>query len=176
MININCDDSFLKKNILNLLEQKKIFLGFNPTLEFFFIINVMKKDNNLVFLIDDICLKFNLPRSFNEIFEILFDTISNKSINIENFKYYPFKQLLKKNDSNILLSEIQNIIMCNLFLNSDKGIKKIDLIKKIWPNDKEIFLNKLDTHLTNLKNHLHEKIGFDLNFSSKSGIIKLAIN
>lgn len=176
MININCDDTFLKKHVLNLLDQKKIFSGFNKTSEYFFTINIIKNENNLIFLIDDIDIKFNLPRSFNEIFEIFFDTVSNKHINIGNFNYYPFKQLLKKNDSNILLSEIQNMIMCNLFLNSKKGIKKIDLIKKIWPNDKEIFFNKLDTHLTNLKNHLHDKIGFDLKFSSKSGIIKLAIN
>ena len=44
------------------------------------------------------------------------------------------------------------------------------------PNDKEIFLNKLDTHLTNLKKILFNDIGYDLKFSSKSGIIKLAID
>ena len=66
--------------------------------------------------------------------------------------------------------------MCNLLLNSDKGIKKIDLIRTVWPNDKEIFLNKLDTHLTNLKKTLSNDLGYDLKFSSKSGTIKLAIN
>ena len=44
--------------------------------------------------------------------------------------------------------------MCNLLLSSEEGMRKIDLIQIIWPNDKEIFYNKLDTHLTNLKNYL----------------------
>ena len=66
--------------------------------------------------------------------------------------------------------------MCNLLLNSEKGIKKIDLIRTVWPNDKEMFLNKLDTHLTNLKKNLFNEIGYDFKFSSKSGIIKLAID
>ena len=46
----------------------------------------------------------------------------------------------------------------------------------IWKKDKDISINKLDTHLTNLKKSLFNDIGYDLNFSSKSGIIKLAIN
>ena len=37
-------------------------------------------------------------------------------------------------------------------------------------------MNKLDTHLTNLKNYLDEKIDLKLNFSSNSGKIKLIIN
>ena len=66
--------------------------------------------------------------------------------------------------------------MSNLLLNSSDGIKKIDLIKIIWPNDKDIFFNKLDTHLTNLKNYLKSESDFDLKFTSKSGLIKLIFN
>jgi len=32
-------------------------------------------------------------------------------------------------------------------------------------------LNKLDTHLTNLKNHLKEKINLNLLFFSRAGLI-----
>ena len=117
-----------------------------------------------------------MPKSFNIIFEDFFDLISNKTVFVQDYEYYPFKNLIKKNGNNIFLSEIQNIIMCNLLLNSDSGIKKIDLIKTIWPNDKDIFFNKLDTHLTNLKNYISSESGIDLKFSSKSGLIKLIIN
>ena len=74
------------------------------------------------------------------------------------------------------MSEIQNKIMIYLFLNTDSGIEKIELIKSIWPKDKDVFLNKLDTHLTNLKNQILNDLNFDLKFSSKSGILKLSIN
>ena len=39
--------------------------------------------------------------------------------------------------------------MIHLLLNLDKT-EKIELIKNVWPK-KGHFLNKLDTHLTNLK-------------------------
>ena len=66
--------------------------------------------------------------------------------------------------------------MISLLLNIEEGIEKTKLIKKIWPKDKDIFFNKLDTHLTNLKNQLQNDLNFNLKFSSKSGILKLGIN
>ena len=176
MINIKCDDKFIKDSIVNLLDQKNFFLSLHHNDKNFFNIKIIIKDNILDFLIDDERISFRLPKSFNIIFEDFFDLISNRTINVQDYEYYPFKSLIKKNNSNILLSEIQNIIICNLLLNSDTGIRKIDLIKTIWPNDKDIFLNKLDTHLTNLKNYLNSESGINLRFSSKSGLIKLIIN
>jgi len=55
-------------------------------------------------------------------------------------------------------------------------MEKVDLYKNIWPKDKDYQMNKLDTHLTNLKNYIYEKIDLKLNFSSISGQIKLIIN
>ena len=74
------------------------------------------------------------------------------------------------------LSDIQNEIMIHLLLNLSNGIDKIELIQNIWPNDKDVFFNKLDTHLTNLKNYLKSESDFDLKFTSKSGLIKLVFN
>ena len=66
--------------------------------------------------------------------------------------------------------------MIHLLLNFDEGVEKTDLIRSIWPKDKDIFLNKLDTHLTNLKNQIYNDLNFDLKFSSSSGRLKLSIN
>ena len=176
MIKIYCDDEFLKKKFVHLFDQKNFFLSLHFTNQYFFEITILKKENYLEILIKDEIIKVGLPKSFNEIFEKIYKVISNISILVQQHEYYPFKQLIKKKEKNIFLTDIQNTIMCNLLLNSNSGIKKIDLIKTIWPNDKEIFFNKLDTHLTNLKKSLYVETGYDLNFSSKSGIIKLAIN
>ena len=176
MINIRCEDKYLKKSIINLLLQKKLSLNTDENEQSFFTIKITMRENNLEFSLGDKKIIFKLPKSFNEIFEDLYELISNESIHIQNHDYYPFKQLIKKNEKNIFLSEIQNTIMSNLLLNSSDGIKKIDLIKTIWPNDKDIFFNKLDTHLTNLKNYLKSESDFDLKFTSKSGLIKLIFN
>jgi len=61
-------------------------------------------------------------------------------------------------------------------MNLEHGMPKNSLYKKLWPNDKEISINKLDTHLTNLKNDFETKFGQNLNLVSSKGNIRLIIN
>jgi DNA-binding response OmpR family regulator len=62
--------------------------------------------------------------------------------------------------------------MKNIILNYKNGISKNELYKILWPNDYEIHLNKIDTHLSNLKNFLHKEINYNLNYSTNNSIIK----
>lgn len=176
MINVKCDDDFLKKCIIGLFEQKKFYLKNNYSDKFFFNLKFQQQDDALYCSIENDQIKFNLPKNFNEIFEKVYEFVSNKNIYISKFKYYPFKQLIKSDENKTFLSEIQNNIMIHLLLNLENGIEKIQLIQNIWPKDKDIFLNKLDTHLTNLKNQVLSDLNYNLKFSSKSGILKLGIN
>ena len=176
MINIICNDDFLKKNIISLIEQKNFFLKRNFYNKYFFQLRFYLEEDFLYCEIDDENVKFKLPKNFDEIFEKIYDFVSNKNIILKNYKYYPFKQIIKNEKNSTLLSEIQNQIMINLLLNLDNGVGKIELIKNIWPKDKDIFFNKLDTHLTNLKNQIYKDLNFDLKFSSNSGVLKLSIN
>ena len=73
------------------------------------------------------------------------------------------------------LTFTHSIILNKLILSKD-GIKKNDLYKTIWPSDKEIFSNKLDTHLTNLKNIFNNELKCSLNYFSKNGLLRLLIN
>ncbi len=176
MISVKCEDEFLKKSITGLLEQKNFIFKKKYLDKYFFQINFYQEENILNFSIDDDEIKINLPKNNNEIFQKIFDFVSNRGIIVNNYKYFPFKQIMKKENKISLLSEIQNEIMIHLLLNLSDGIDKIELIKNIWPNDKDIFLNKLDTHLTNLKNQLLKDLDFKLKFSSKSSLLKLSIN
>ena len=176
MISIKCDDEFLKRNIVSLLEQKNFIFKKKYSDKYFFQLNFYQEENKLNFSIDNDEIKINLPKNNNEIFQKIFDFVSNKGVVVNNYKYFPFRQIMKKENKISLLSEIQNEIMIHLLLNLSDGIDKIELIKNIWPNDKDIFLNKLDTHLTNLKNQLSDDLDFKLKFSSKSSLLKLSIN
>ncbi len=176
MINIECNDNFLKKNIINLIKQKKFFLMTEYSNKFFFKLKFYQDEKFLYCLMKDEKIKFNLPCKFNEMLDKIYDFVSNKNIYIDNFYYYPFKQLIKSDKKTTLLSEIQNNIMIYLSLNLENGIEKLELMKNIWPKDKDIFLNKLDTHLTNLKNQIYNDLNYEIRFSSKSGILKLSIN
>jgi len=103
-----------------------------------------------------------LPTSLQEIF-IYFDQ-TNKLINFKfsNLSFFPFKSEIMKEDKKINLTNIHRTILLYL-LSSNDGISKIDLYQKIWPNDKECILNKLDTHLTNLKNLINQNFNIQPN-------------
>ena len=176
MIDIECDDDFLKKNVISLIKQRGSFFKSEYANKFFFHIKIYQEEDSLFFLIKEDKVKFKLPNNFNEIYDKIYDLISSKYIYLNNFNYYPFKQLIHVDDKSTYLTEIQNKIIIYLLLNLDNGIEKIELIKKIWPKDKDIFVNKLDTHLTNLKNQMLKELNLDLKFRSKSGILKLSIN
>jgi DNA-binding winged helix-turn-helix (wHTH) protein len=79
------------------------------------------------------------------------------------------------NDQKFLLSETQNHILSTLVC-FKQGIEKKILYESIWPRDKNISDNKLDTHLTNLRNHFYEFTEQKLNFKTLKGSIKLDIN
>ena len=67
------------------------------------------------------------------------------------------KRLVENDKKKSLLSDIQNIILNNLLLFSE-GVDKDMLYKSIWKRDQDIHINKLDTHLTNLKKKLKKTI------------------
>ena len=74
------------------------------------------------------------------------------------------------------MNYIHNIIITNLILSADKGVDKTFLYKLIWSQDKDIQINKLDTHITNLKNKIKKGINIDLKIVTNTGILKLIID
>lgn len=107
----------------------------------------------------------------NEINKILLGYV----IKLNNLSFYPYQRAIEKNDNKIFLTDIQNIIFSNL-INDNKGIDKKFLYQEIWKNDKEIFINKLDTHLTNLKNFLNNALKVKINFLTKNKKIQLLVD
>ena len=74
-----------------------------------------------------------------------------------------------------MLSDIQNLIISNLLINQE-GFDKDNLYKLIWKRDKLIYINKLDTHLTNLKKKLKQELNLKINFQSHNKILRLLID
>jgi len=82
-------------------------------------------------------------------------------------------QIAKNEKAKIKLGDIHNKILYNLFLNLGQGIKREDLYQLIWPVDKNIQMNKLDTHITNLKKTLFEGLSYQIKISSNHGFLKI---
>ena len=160
------DDQFLKKHLDHLLKQRP-HLNLLINNKNMFMINIIVNKKKLEisgahFNKFDI----NTPIHFYEINKSIELVTSSYKVNFKDFFYVPYLNKLFIESQTLLLNEIHNKILANLIFNSDEGVSKIKLYEFLWPKDKEVSINKLDTHLTNLKNLVIEKFDFSINFKS----------
>ena len=120
-------------------------------------------------------ISISKPFHFSQIINKINIFQHNYHVMIGRIYYFPFQGSISFNKENLLLSETQNKILCNLVCHKE-GIEKKILYESIWPRDKDISENKLDTHLTNLRNHIFDFSNYKLNFKTLRGLIKLDIN
>ena len=116
-----------------------------------------------------------MPFHFSKIIHTINIFQQNYSVKIGWIYYFPFQGSMKFNEEKLLLSETQNKILASLVCYKD-GIEKKILYQSIWPRDKVISENKLDTHLTNLRNLISDFTNYKLNFKTLRGLIKLDIS
>ena len=120
-------------------------------------------------------ISISKPCHFSQIINKINIFKQNYSVKLGWIYYFPFLGSINFNKEKSFLSETQNHILCSLVCFKD-GIQKKILYESIWPRDKNISENKLDTHLTNLRNHIFDFSNYKLNFKTLKGSIKLNIN
>ena len=176
MFLLESKDYFLLKNISSTLKQKKIFHTLNQNENFFFKIKVISNENNIEFKDNLKSQKIMTPTSIDLIIKAIWNLYYDYKIYIKDAIFFPLKQSLIYQNKQTNLGNIQFLMFSNLMLNKKEGTNKMALYKKIWPLDKEVQFNKLDTNLTNLKNHLKEKIDLSISFPTSSGLIHINID
>ena len=78
MININCEDDFLKKHIISIIHQKNLFLENSYSNKFFFQLKFFQDESYLFCLIDDsmfllpVCYVFS---RINDLLEFCFNLV-----------------------------------------------------------------------------------------------------
>jgi len=167
----NCN--FTEKNIISLLYQKGMITTFDQKNQDFYHISISLSDKNLEICIDKDYLRFSLPFEFHHFFSELLKKLNKLSLIYSQFIYFPFKQTIIANDKEVQLRNTHNTIIKHLLLTQENGISRKELYFYIWPNDKDIQINKLDTHLTNLKNYLLENLNLKLNIISQKNAVNL---
>ena len=98
--------------------------------------------------------------------------LSSYEYNLQSIIYAPFRQELVNQSKELILTDIHNLILINLIMYQNKIFKNL-LYKKIWPKDKEIQINKLYTHLTNLKNLINKNLNYDLKLKLQKNILMI---
>ena len=176
MFLLKSNDEFTLKSISHLFNQREYYYTLDDNKKYFFIVKIKKFEKELQIKSHQKISTLKIPVTFNVLSAALSKLLHDHSIEIGSIKFYPYRQSLHYKDRYTNLGNIHFIIFSQLILSHPDTIEKEDLYKNIWPKDKEYQMNKLDTHLTNLKNYLDEKIDIKLNLSSISGKIKLIIN
>ena len=173
MIYLSSHDEFIQTSLNNLIFQiNSHLITLDKSLSF---VHIEAKNNN-----DHLHLLYNgkkevikTPIKINNIFDGIYKLIFEKAVTINEFYFYPFKQTVNYKGNEVKLNFISNQILRNLYLHRNNGIDKNILYASIWPQDKEILINKLDTHLTNTKNLIQDNFNIELKYASKKGIVKL---
>ena len=174
MIKIECNNSLILKTISSYLEHKNFLLSSEDG-EYQTLIEIQEKEKSIILNINNFSKKLDIPIDIN----LLASEISKKVLDIfteiNDHKYFPYQRLITNFKKKSLLSDIQNMIISKLLIYKE-GIDKEFLYKSIWKRDKQISINKLDTHLTNLKNQLKLDLDLHVNFQSQNKTLRLLID
>lgn len=176
MYSIKSNNKFYQNKIYDFLLQKKIPILLDSQIKIFGELNLEFFDKKLKIHFNDDNLIFDLPLDIENFFRQIYNLLSDNYIQVGNLKYYPIKELVLNKDLSINLRNTHNLIFNQALINNHRGIPKIDLYRLIWPSDFNIQINKLDTHLTNLKTLLREKLNYDFKFISNQGKIKFLLD
>ena len=173
MIYLSCKDEFLKESLTNLIIQINPLLITTIKDLSFVHIEARQVNDQLYFIYNQKKEIIKTPIKTNNIFDGIYTLIFEKAVIINGFDYFPFKQTINYQGNELKLNFISNEILRNLYLYKERGVDKNILYSSIWPQDKEILINKLDTHLTNTKNLIQDNFNIELKYASKKGIVKL---
>ncbi len=176
MLNVKSSSPLLLQAFKHIFNQTNLKLVTENIDISFANITIETNDNKMSFKIDDDFFYLSTPQSFKKIFFEINKILSTKKISYFTLDYLPFQQKLENFGLSMLMNNIHNTLFSYLYLYREKGIDKLDLYKKIWPNDKNFQINKLDSHLSNLKNEIKNRINFNFEYSSKKKLIRLITN
>ncbi len=167
------EDKSYEKYFHNIYSQIQIPITLNTQDNYFSKIEIIFAQKTMNLKSSDKILKISLPLTLKSLQTAFNKILSDYKIIFQNASYHPIKHCVIFEDKKIVLGEIHNQILSQLILNQNQGIDKFDLYQKIWPLDKDILINKLETHLTNFRNNLLSNLNFKIQFSSHKGLINL---
>ena len=176
MFYLRSNNNLLLNSISSILNQKSAIFNTNGEANSFATISISSNESALFIETVNDKKKISTPLSITKLFEKIDSILTEIKIDFNNLVYVPVKQNLIYEKKSLVLGNIHNLIFSALLLHLKSGISKNNLYEMIWPGDKSYQINKLDTHLTNLKNLINEKLGYQANFKTIEGKIYLISN
>ena len=160
--------------MFNYLLQKNILLS-STNENYQTVIDIQDNEKVINVFINGDKIEIPLPIDINFLNSKILEKIIEVNFPLGDYKYFPYKRVISYQNKKSLLSDIQNLIISNLIV-SQQGVDKDNLYNLIWKRDKSIYINKLDTHLTNLKKKLNQELNLKINFQSHNKTLRLLID
>ena len=160
------EDKSYERYFNNIYSQIQIPITLNTQDNYFSKIEIIFAQKTMNLKSSDKILKISLPLTLKSLQTAFNKILSDYKIIFQNASYYPIKHCVIFKDKKIVLGEIHNQILSQLILNQNQGNESLIYIKKYEPLDKDIQINKLETHLTNFRNNLLSNLNFKIQFSS----------
>ena len=173
MIKLICDNPLFYKTISDYLLQKNLILSSNENHKI--LIEIQNFEKAIILNINGFKKEISLPIDINFLNSQIQKKIVDINLPIGDQKYFTYQSVISNQSKKTLLSDIQNLIISNLIINK-QGIDKEYLYNLIWKRDKSVYINKLDTHLTNLKKKLQEELDLKINFQSQNKTLRLLVD
>ena len=173
---IKSNNIFYLHKIYDFLSQKKIPILLDKNKKTYGILKLEFSDKSLKAQFNEDNFIFDLPLNIENFFHEIHNLLSESFVQVGDLTYYPIKELISKKNVTVNLRNTHNLIFNQALINNHSGVLKTDLYNLIWPSDIDIHINKLDTHLTNLKNFLKKELNYDLKFISNHGMIHFLLD
>ena len=173
---IKSNNKFYLHKIYDFLSQKKIPILLDNNKKVYGTLKLEFFDKSLKVQFNEDNFLFDLPLNNENFFHEIYNLLSENFVQVGELTYYPIKELISKKNVTVSLRNTHNLIFNQALINNRSGVLKTDLYNLIWPSDIDIHINKLDTHLTNLKNFLKKELNYDLKFISNHGTIQFLLD
>lgn len=174
MLLVNSEDDFLENQLLNLFKQNKLAATNDDKTNFFLRMKFSTEKKNLIIFYNREKIILNMPLNSNELINNILEILRDFSIEKKSVFFFPYSHRIIYLEKEFHLGNSQATIINNLLLNiNNSGLNKKVLYSLIWPRDKTVYMNKLDTHLTNLKNSIFTNLNLRVQFRTENNIIKL---
>lgn len=175
MILLNSDNQYFLEQLFHLIKQLNLkYYSLDRKKNLPFLIRLELDQKILKIILDKNITNIHLPIGYSKIIEELEKIVKQIKISYVNFEYFPFKQEIHSRNKINKINLIHNQILMHLCIDKN-GFDKRELYKIIWPIDKNYSINKLDTHITNLKNLLNTECNLKIKFESIGGKLKLIV-
>ena len=173
MIKIICNNQLLYRTLHNFFLLKNLIL-LPSNKNYQTVIEIQDYDKIIKIDINGHIIEISKPIDINYLNAQILKKIIDINFPLGKYKYFPYQRVILCKNEKSFLSDIQNLIISNLIITTD--VEKEFLYNQIWKRDKSISINKLDTHLTNLKKKLNQELNLKINFQSQNKKLQLLID